>query len=115
MHVVAVGTFDVGHAAPRRTNEWGDAYVALESVMRVHAGGGRGVARSTKWKLSGRTEKEGGEGDKRNVESKKQKGKRNKSAACEEGWTGGMGRGAILRADEKKESRRKKDGPRKLK
>lgn len=105
MHVVAVGTFDVGHAAPRR-NERGDAYVALESVMRAHAKGGGfeggmgRAARSTKRKLSGRTKRNGGgarrrqEGDKRNVKSKKQKGRRNKSAARErEPGGGGDGRG----------------------
>jgi len=42
---VVVGTFDVGHAVPWRTGGGGDAYVAFESVMRVHArrvGGGIG-------------------------------------------------------------------------
>lgn len=41
MHVVAVGTFDVGYAAPRRTKTGGCAYVyvALESVMRARMSG----------------------------------------------------------------------------
>lgn len=68
MHVVVVGTFDVGHAVPWRTGG-GDAYVAFESVMRVHArrvggGIGGGAVRSTKRKLSRRTERMG-EGSKR--------------------------------------------------
>lgn len=51
--------------------------------------GGREAVRSTKRKLSGRTKRTGdcerweeGGGDKRNVESKKQKERRNKSAVC---------------------------------
>lgn len=72
--------------ATQLRGERGDAYVALESVMRAHAGGRgkREAARSTKRKLSGRTKGTGdgerweeGGGDKRNVESKKQKEKRN--------------------------------------
>lgn len=73
--------------------EWGDAYVAFESVMRVHAGDG-GWRRD--WRRSGLVnetetfkgdEENGGrgEGDKRNVESKKQKERRNKSVARELG------------------------------
>lgn len=62
MHVVVVGTFDVGHAVPWRTGGGGDAYVAFESVMRVHArrvggGIGGGAVRSTKRKLSRRMER----------------------------------------------------------
>lgn len=69
---------------------------------------------------------EEGGGDKRNVESKKQKERSNKSAACgsrekvrlrgmKKGMGKGMGKGAISRIDEEKESRRKKNGLRKLK
>jgi len=53
---VHVGTFDVGHAVSRENG--GDAYVAFESVMRVHArdgdwrrGLGEETVRSTKRKL----------------------------------------------------------------
>lgn len=69
--------------------EWGDAYVAFESVMRVHArdGGWRrsGAVNETETFEGDEESGAGEEGDKRNVESKKQKGRRNKSAAQELG------------------------------
>lgn len=64
-----------------------DAYVAFESVMRVYTrdGGWRrsGAVNETETFVGDEENGAREEGDKRNVESKKQKGKRNKSAAQE--------------------------------
>lgn len=95
--------------ATQPRGERGDAYVALKSVMRAHAkeeGWERSSAvneTETLWKdeenKRRRKKGRGGESDKRNVESKKQKGrKRNKSAACgsqEKARPRGWGKGAI--------------------
>ncbi|KAM0733450.1 hypothetical protein ACS0PU_012999 [Formica fusca] len=80
--------------ATQLREERGDAYVALESVMRAHARG-EGVREKQcgqrngnsregrRERETGRDGKEGG-GDKRNVESKKQKERKNKSAPLRE-------------------------------
>lgn len=98
--------------------EWGDAYVAFESVMRVHARNG-GWRRC--WRRSGAVnetetfegdEENGGreEGDKRNVESKKQKGRRNKSAAQELGGDDRNGKKRDTAGQCKEGIEEKKDG-----
>lgn len=103
--------------------EWGDAYVAFESVMRVHARDG-GWRRG--WRRSGAVnetetfegDKENGgreEGDKRNVESKKQKGRRNKNAAQELGGDDRNGKKRDTTGQYKEEIEEQKDGAKNIK
>lgn len=131
VYVVAVGTFDVGHAASWRTGgcvcrAWiGDACACQGGGIREKQCGQRN-GNSREGRREQEMARDGKKGEairemwnQRNRKREKRNIKVRLAGAREEGEAEGMGRGmgkgAISRAGEEKESRRKKNGSRKLK